>query len=136
MNLAYIDACVWITLVEGLDNYRPAVRSALSSLAQDGWDLCTSDAVRLEVLVRPLRLKQERIAGFYRALLDTNRILSIPETVFADALSITTRESLKAMDAVHVAIAGHHGCGRFVTTDPHFRSLETVTPEWIQLPGD
>ena len=98
--------------------------------------LCTSDAVWLEVLVRPLRLKQEIIAGCYRALLDTNRILSIPETVFADALSITTHEGLKAMDAVHVAIAAHHRCGRFVTTDPHFKSLETVTPEWIQLPAD
>ena len=56
MKHAYVDACVWITLVEGLDDYRPAVRSALGSLAQDGWALCTSDAVWLEVLVRPLRL--------------------------------------------------------------------------------
>jgi predicted nucleic acid-binding protein len=134
MKLAYIDACVWITLVEGLDRYRPPVRLALASLARDGWELCTSDAVTLEVLVRPLWLKQERVSGLYRALLGTNRFLNIPEAVFADALSITTCEGLKAMDAVHVAIAAHHECGRFVTTDPHFRSLKTVTPLWIELP--
>ena len=129
MNLAYIDSCVWITLVEGLDAYRPPVHAALSALAQDGWQFCTSDAVRLEVLVRPLRMNQEKLAGVYQALLDTNRTLSIPGTLFVGALTIASSEGLKAMDAVHVSIASHHGCGRLVTTDPHFRSLARIIPE-------
>ena len=107
MKLAYVDACVWITLIEGLDEYRPPVRAALASLANDGWELCTSDAVHLEVLFRPLRLKQERLCGIYRTLLDETRSLAIPQTVFADALSMATSEGLKAMDAVHYAIAKH-----------------------------
>ncbi|MEA3276050.1 MAG: type II toxin-antitoxin system VapC family toxin [Pseudomonadota bacterium] len=136
MKLAYVDACVWITLVEGLDEYRPPIRAVLTSLTQDGWELCTSDAVRLEVLIRPLRLKDERLSGIYRALLDGNRNLNVPQTVFEDALSSANREGLKAMDAVHCAIATHHGCGRFVTTDPHFNSLEAIKPEWISLPEE
>ena len=70
MKLAYIDACVWITLVEGLDRYRPPIRAALATLAEDGWELCSSDAVRLEVLVRPLRMKQGKLVDLYRGLLD------------------------------------------------------------------
>lgn len=136
MKLAYVDACVWITLVEGLDRYRPPIRAALASLAEDGWELCASDAVRLEVLIRPLRLKQDRLIDLYRGLLDTSRILSIPSTVFADALNVAHVEALKAMDAVHVAIAKHHGCERFVTTDPHFNALQTLEPVWIALPAD
>jgi predicted nucleic acid-binding protein len=136
MKLAYIDACVWITLVEGLDRYRPPIRAALATLAEDGWELCSSDAVRLEVLVRPLRMKQGKLVDLYRGLLDTNRTLSILTTVFADALTVASVEGLKAMDAVHVAIAMHHGCERFVTTDPHFNSLKTIAPEWISLPAD
>jgi predicted nucleic acid-binding protein len=38
------------------------------------------------------------------------------------------------MDAVHVVIAKHHGCERFITTDPHFDSLKTIQPGYILLP--
>lgn len=134
MKLAYVDSCVWITLIEGLDHYRPTIRDALAALAQDDWELCTSDAVRLEVLLRPIRLKDEILIDIYRALLNTNRALPVSQSVFADALSRAVRDGLKAMDAVHVTIAEQHGCQRFVTTDPHFRSLTTITPELIALP--
>ena len=136
MKLAYVDACVWITLVEGLDRYRPPIRAALASLTLDGWELCTSDAVRLEVVIRPLQQKDARLFGIYQELLDRNRSLSVPHTVFLDALDLANREGLKAMDAVHGALAAHHRCGRFVTTDPHFNSLEAVKTELISLPGE
>lgn len=135
MKLAYVDSCVWITLIEGLEPYRPAIRGALAALARDGWEFCTSDAVRLEVLVRPIRLKDEILIGIYRSLLDTNRALTVSQSVFVDALDRAVLDGLKAMDAIHVTIAEQHGCQRFVTTDPHFRSLTSVTPELIALPG-
>ena len=135
MKLAYVDSCIWITLIEGLDTYRTPIREALAALARNGWELCTSDAVCLEVLIRPLRLKDDTLAAVYRALLTTNRSLAITPSVFTDALALAVGEGLKAMDAVHVAIAKHHGCECFVTTDPHFRSLTTITPVLIALPG-
>jgi predicted nucleic acid-binding protein len=133
MRLAYVDACVWITLIEGFADYRPPIRAALAALAQDGWVLCTSDAVRLEVMVRPLRLNDTDLAGIYRALLAPGRSLSVAPEVFAEALTLAVNEGLKAMDAVHVAVAVRHGCGRFVTTDPHFRALTAITPLLIGL---
>jgi predicted nucleic acid-binding protein len=135
MKLAYVDSCVWITLIEGLEPYRPAIHDTLAGLARDGWELCTSDAVRLEVLIRPIRLKDEMLIGIYRAVLDTNRALAVSPSVFAEALDRAVRDGLKAMDAVHVTIAERHGCQRFVTTDPHFRSLTSIIPELIALPG-
>ena len=33
MRLAYVDSCVWITLIEGLDSYRPTIRDALAHFA-------------------------------------------------------------------------------------------------------
>jgi len=135
MRFAYVDSCVWITLVEGLDEYRPPIRAVLASLSSEGWELCTSDAVRLEVHFRPFRVENEGLADIYRALLANNHSLDIPQTVFADALSLVTSEGLKAMSSVHCAIAKHHGCERFVTTDPHFNRLKAVQPEWISLTG-
>ncbi len=29
MKLAYVDSCIWITLIEGLDIYRTPIREAL-----------------------------------------------------------------------------------------------------------
>jgi predicted nucleic acid-binding protein len=136
MKLAYVDACVWITLVEGLDDHRPPIRAALAALSHEGWEFCTSDAVRLEVLFRPLRSENEVLSGIYRSLLENNRSLGIPRTVFADALNLATSEGLKAMDAVHCAIANHHGCERFVTTDPHFNGLKAISPLCISLTGE
>ena len=128
MRLADVDSCIWITLIEGLDTYRTPIREALAALARDGWELCTSDAVYLEVLIRPLRSKDDTLAGIYRALLAANRGLAITPSVFGDALALAVCDGLKAMDAVHVAIAKHHGCERFVITDPHFRSMTTIAP--------
>jgi len=135
MRLADVDSCIWITLIEGLDTYRTPIREALAALARDGWELCTSDAVYLEVLIRPLRSKDDTLAGIYRALLAANRGLAITPSVFGDALALAVCDGLKAMDAVHVAIAKHHGCERFVTTDPHFRSMTMIAPELIGLPS-
>ncbi len=133
MRFAYIDACIWITLVEGLPNLQQPVRNALQNLAQDGWLFCTSDAVRLEVLIGSLRRKDEALTKIYSVLLDISHILTIPPTVFSDAIAIAETEGLKAMDAVHIAIATYHKCECFVTTDSHFKQLKCITPYWINL---
>lgn len=135
MKLAYVDSYIWITLIEGTETYRTPIREALAALARDGWALCTSDAVRLEVLIRPLRMKDDTLTGIYRALLATSRGLPITPSVFTDALVLAVSEGLKGMDAVHVAVAKFHGCERFVTTDPHFRSLTTPAAALIALPS-
>lgn len=46
---------------------------------------------------------------------------------------IAQGENLKAMDAIHVAIAIQHGCKRFVSTDPHFKNLKIIPSIWIPL---
>jgi predicted nucleic acid-binding protein len=135
MKLAYVDSCVWITLIEGRDTYRSAIRRALAELAGAGWELCTSDAVRLEVLIRPQRLGDQRLIDIYRGLLDVSRSLPVAPTVFSAALDLAARDGLKAMDAVHVAIAEQHGCEEFVTTDPHLRGLTSIAPHLIALPS-
>lgn len=135
MRLAYVDSCIWITLIEGVESYRPPIQNALASLAHEGWELCTSDAVRLEVLVRPQRLGDNNLVDIYEALLDAARTLPVRPAVFKDALVTATREGLKAMDSVHVAIAAQHGCERFVTTDPHFQDLTSPSPHLIALPA-
>jgi hypothetical protein len=53
--------------------------------------------------------------------------------IFTEALQVAHIENLKGLDAVHLALASHHRCTLFVSSDPHFRDLTTITPYWIDL---
>jgi predicted nucleic acid-binding protein len=89
---------------------------------------CTSDAVRLEELVKPLRAGRAGLVQAYEGLLATCDALPISAAVFRDARSIAVDEGLRALDAVHVSIARGGGCACFLTTDPHFRRLRCMEP--------
>ena len=55
--------------------------------------------MRLEVLIRPLRLQQDQLLDLYFGLLEANHALSIPESVFVDALTVARSEGLKRLVA-------------------------------------
>ena len=133
MKLAYIDSCIWITRFEGLSAYKNRIMQELKYLTHSGWTFCTSEVVWLEVLAKPMQQEQDEIVWKYRNFLAALNMLQHPPDVFKHALTIAHTEQLKALDAVHVAIAAHHNCALFVSSDPHFQSLTTLTPHWVQL---
>lgn len=135
MKRAYVDSCVWITRFEGKTGYKEFLQSQLDDLALAEWEFCTSAVVYLETLVKPLQQGQLEEAQKFRNFLNTLVMLKNYTTVFEDALRIAQTECLKALDAVHVALASHYHCDLFVSSDPHFRHLTTVTPYWIDLSG-
>lgn len=59
MKLAYVDSSVWITRFEGLKEYRPIIDAKLTELAQDGWSFVVSEAVALEVLIKPYKNEEK-----------------------------------------------------------------------------
>lgn len=133
MKLAYTDSSVWITRIEGLPEYRKVIGNALAMLENSGYSLCISEAVLLEVLVKPYRENNNEIIRIYRRLFEQLRLLDNFPDIFKDALTASQTEKLKGMDALHVAFALRYKCRCFVSTDPHFRNLKTVTPIWIDL---
>jgi predicted nucleic acid-binding protein len=80
-----------------------------------------------------LKEKQDSLAQIYRILFQKMRTIKIFPAVFKDALLLTVSENLKGLDAIHVAIAQHHNCQLFVTSDPHFRNLKVIIPHLIAL---
>ena len=133
MKRAYVDSCIWITRFEGKAVYKHLIHAKLDALAEAEWEFCISEVVSLEVLVKPLRLGALEEAQKIRVFLQTMRQFKNYAGVFADALRIAQSENLKAMDAIHVALAQQHQCELFVSSDPHFRSLKTIRPYWIDL---
>ncbi|HLC15406.1 MAG TPA: PIN domain-containing protein [Thermodesulfovibrionia bacterium] len=133
MKLAYIDSCVWITRIEGLSAYRKIINANLKKLKLDGWILCASDAVVLEVLQKPYKDNNQVIISIYNKLFNQTKMLKIFKDIFKNALTVANTENLKAMDAVHVSIAIKSGCEYFVSTAPNLRSLKAIPSMWINL---
>jgi predicted nucleic acid-binding protein len=133
MKLAYIDSCVYISRFEGIPAYRAVIEQGLQQLARDGWVACISELVSLEVLINPLKQGQHGLVLQYKRLFGTVNIFTVYPHIFKDALQIAQSENLKAVDAIHVAFAKHYDCQLFVSSDPHFRDLATMTPYWIDL---
>jgi predicted nucleic acid-binding protein len=124
MKLAYVDS---------LPTYQKIINDCLNQLIKEGWLLCASEAVLLEVLPKPYRDKNDRVFNIYDKLFKQTKMLKSLPNVFEIALMIAQGENLKAMDAIHVAIALQHGCKRFVSTDPHFKKLKIMPSTWIDL---
>ncbi|AGX86720.1 type II toxin-antitoxin system VapC family toxin [Candidatus Symbiobacter mobilis] len=115
MRRAYVDSCVCIYWVE---QEAPQSEAALRWLA-DNADavLHVSPLVRLEVMVKPMRLHQIALIDAYELLLSRQTWLSINDAIFAHALDLRSQFGLKTPDALHLATAQHHGCNEIWTND-------------------
>ncbi|MBF0159319.1 MAG: type II toxin-antitoxin system VapC family toxin [Magnetococcales bacterium] len=115
MQLIYLDSCIVIYLVERHVRYFPLIRQALSSRAEAV--LSVSPLVMLEVLVRPVRQRNELLVTRFQRYLSTQRQLPLLDPIFTIALDLRAHHGLKTPDALHLATAMHHGCTEFWTND-------------------
>lgn len=115
MRRAYVDSCLFIYWVE---QAAPQAEAALRWLANNtDVALHVSPLVRLEILVKPMRLNQTAIIDAYELLLSRQTWLSIDDAVFERALDLRIRFGLKTPDALHLATAQQHGCTELWTND-------------------
>jgi predicted nucleic acid-binding protein len=101
---------VWITYIEGLHLYQQSIEAHLDRLAKEEWFFATSEAVKLEILPKLYAAHNDKIIALYQALFDNLTLLDNFPELFKEALIVTQQEGLKAMDAIHVAIAKQQGC--------------------------
>jgi predicted nucleic acid-binding protein len=119
MRRAYVDSCLLIYWVE---QEAAQAEAALRWLANNvDAVLHVSPLVRLEILVKPMRLKQTAIIDAYELLLSRQTWLSIDDAIFARALDLRSRFGLKTPDALHLATAQQHGCSEFWTNDDRLK---------------
>lgn len=114
MTQIYLDSCLIIYLVEQHPDFAPQVRAALAT-ARDAL-FTVSVLTRLEVLTVPRRLQDEDLTTRYEMFLARLRHLPIDDQVIDEALMLRVK-GLKTPDALHVALARHHGCTALWTND-------------------
>ncbi len=119
MRRPYVDACLFIYWLEGAG---PVAEAAVRWLEnQPGASMCVSPLVRLEVLVKPLRVGNQTLVRSYEALLAKQEWLSMNDDIFARALDLRAKHGLKTPDALHLASALHHGCTELWTNDDRLK---------------
>ncbi|WP_437795956.1 type II toxin-antitoxin system VapC family toxin [Sorangium sp. So ce693] len=123
MSRIYLDSCVLIYRVEGAEPYRGASDRALLSLGSS--DAYISPLVRLECLVKPVRLNDSGLRAMYEGMLSAFELLPLSAEVFDLATTLRALHGLKTPDALHAACAVHHGCDQIWTNDDRFRQLSS-----------
>jgi predicted nucleic acid-binding protein len=97
-------------------------RAAFASLGERD-SACASPLVRMECLVKPLRLQDHALRAAYEAELGGLQMLTMIADVFDLAAELRARHPMKTPDALHAACAIRHGCDELWTNDQRFSSL-------------
>lgn len=82
-----------------------------------------------EVLTRPLKLNNTKLAAEYRDILlygGQFRLVPVTEGIAETAAQLRARYNLRTPDAIHVATALENGCDAFLTNDKGIQRVAEI----------
>lgn len=124
MSRIYWDSMLFIYWLEQEPQFSPRVDELLQASIGRGDQICTSVLTIGEVLVKPVRNRDDAARDKINRFFDSGLITVLPINrevvkVFAEVRA-GLRKGLSRVapaDAVHLACAGAHGCDLFLTND-------------------
>lgn len=122
MKRVYLDANIVIYFVEQPPRFFPVLLQHMFDHNGTEQVTCvTSDLVRLETRVLPLREGDPSLLNRYDAFFSTMHTHAVPmgREVFDLATQLRAEHRLKTPDALHLAAALHSGCDEFWTLNDH-----------------
>jgi uncharacterized protein len=111
--MVYLDSCIAIYLIEEHPLYLPSIEHNLMADV----DVCVSDLVVLECLVKPLKQQNVGLIAKFKNEFEGFVNLPINPAIYLAAAQLRADHGLKTPDALHLACAIHHGCTEFWTND-------------------
>src|SRR5262245_44142924 len=108
-----------ISFVERHPVWGPLVNARISALLASGDQLAISDLTRLECQVGPLLSGNTVLLSQFTTFFQSPdvRVLPLTAAVCDRAAALRAKSRFKTPDAIHLAAAIEHGCGRFLTND-------------------
>lgn len=127
---AYIDSALVIYFVEQNAAFAPRVEAWLRA---NPCDIVSSDLVRMECLVVPVRMNAAATIADFEDFFLTRVAEFVPFTraVYDRAIDIRATTPIKTPDALHLAAATESGCDVFVTNDPQLTRYTGVPVQMI-----
>jgi len=129
----FLDTNAVVYFVEQPPHWGPKVTARIISFRAAGEQLAVSDLVRMECIVRPLKVNDSKrfadLASFFAAPDVT--VLPITPAVCDRAARIRATHGFKPLDSLHLAAAVEHGCTRFLTNDAPLQKFPDIIVELI-----
>ncbi len=124
-DTVYLDTNPIIYLTEGNTAFEQSLGAFFERVEATGARLVTSELALMEVLVRPLRERDDALIARYERLFDT-LLDAMPvsrEVLLLAAHLRAETKSLKTPDAIHIATASLAEADFFVSADSGIRTL-------------
>ncbi len=122
-----MDTAPLIYFIEENSNYVKFVDPFFEAIERNEFTVVTSIVTLLEVLVVPIRLKQDGLAQKYRDLLFKSKGLStvpVTQEIAEEAARLRSiYNSMRTPDAIQIATAMKERASRFLTNDARLPSL-------------
>jgi predicted nucleic acid-binding protein len=127
----YCDSVILIYFLEGNPAFKARATARLAVLQSIGDILVTSDLVRLECRMHPMRLGDTTTLGDYDLLFGHPGIERVvfATAVFDRATIIRATYNFKLGDSPHLAAAAEAGCDRFLTNDARLSRCTDIAVE-------
>jgi predicted nucleic acid-binding protein len=124
----YVDANIWIYLIEGNPQFVDAAEAMLAEIAVVGSTVVTSEITIAECIWKPSRTGDQAIIELYDALFASDEIELAPlDGALAKRAAMDGGGiGLKLIDAIHYVTALESHCDFFLTGDRHFKSVPSM----------
>lgn len=133
----YLDTNILIALAEGADDLSRMLWEMVGSQKPDQFFLCTSELTLAELMVMPVRQKDDKLLRLYDNWLVSGglfEVAPIDKPILWGAATIRARYStIKLPDAIHLSTALKMGCGHVLSAD---RGIPDELEVWSQQGGE
>jgi len=129
--MVFLDTAPVIYFVEQHPVWGPKAAARLATLQAAAEVLAVSDLVRMECLVKPLKLGDTALVADFGTFFTSPGVTVLPVTaaVCDRAAMIRAVHNFKPLDSLHLAAAVVHGCTRFLTNDNRLSRFPDVPVE-------
>jgi predicted nucleic acid-binding protein len=127
----YCDSVILIYYFEGAASFRTRASARLGRLWASGDRVVTSDLVRLECRMQPIRLGDATALSQYDTFFAAANVerVAISPAVFDRATVIRATHNFKLGDSLHLAAAVESGCDCFLTNDSRLVAFGGIAVE-------
>ena len=118
----YFDTSATVYLVENILPWEPMIQARLAK----GAKIVYSDLTRMESIVKPLKLKNQKTLMEFDVLFSTSELIPLTASVFDRAAQIRADFGFKTPDAIHLAAAVESGCDQFLANDQRLSRFPSI----------
>lgn len=126
----FLDTAPLIYFIEGHSQYQERLNQIFEANDRGEFNFITSGITLLEVLVKPLREGEIKLADRYKNILTTApgiEIIDINNALSVKAAELRAKYNLRTPDAIQIATAIENNAAYFLTNDIRIRQVSEIS---------